>query len=64
MRGVNGLVLAAQHVGNLLGQPAKHGAVGINDVPFPLIHIHFGQICFHFKSNTEQRSGENIKLSD
>ena len=49
MRRINGLVFAAQNVGDLHGQTAKNRAVGINNMPLALVQIHFRQMRFHFK---------------
>ena len=34
----------------LIGDPAQHGAIGVNHVPFALFQIHFRQMCLHLKS--------------
>ena len=47
MRRVDGFVFTAQNIGNLYGQTAQHGAIGINHVPLALVQIHFRQIRFH-----------------
>ena len=55
VRRIDGLVFPAQNVSHLHGQPAKHGAVGINDMPLALVQIHFRQMRFHLKSNQKGR---------
>ena len=62
VRRVHGLVFAAQNVGDLHGQPAEHGAIGINHVPLPLVQIYFRQMCFHCYPNKRER--ESIRRTD
>ena len=57
-----GLFLPRKMIGNLRGQPAEHGAVGVNHVPFPLVQIYFGQMCFHCYPNKRER--ESIRRTD
>ncbi len=59
VRGVTGLVAAPEKVGDLDRQPAQHGAVGVDDMPLPLVQIDFRQIGFHYRPKI--RSGEGIK---
>jgi hypothetical protein len=42
------------------GQAAEHRAIGVNDMPFALIQIDYGQIRFHLKNH--QRSRQTTKL--
>ena len=60
VRGVNRLVFAAQNVGNLHGQPAQHGAIGVNHMPLALIQIYFRQMRFHLKIPIKGR--ENYQM--
>jgi hypothetical protein len=55
VRGVDRLVFTAQNVGYLHGQSAKHGAIGINNMPLALVQIYFRQMRFHLNSNTKGR---------
>ena len=50
VRRIDGFVLPAQNIGDLRGQTAQDGAVGINHVPLALVQIHFRQMRFHLKS--------------
>ncbi len=50
VRGEDGFVFTAQGIGNLHGQTAEDGPVGINDMPLALIHVNFRQMRFHPKS--------------
>ena len=56
VRSINGLVLSPQKIGDLHGKPPENGAVRVNHVPFPLIHLDFGQICFHQKPIKERKN--------
>ena len=63
VRRIDRLVFAAQNVGDLHGQAAQHGAVGINDMPLALVQIHFRQIRFHAIPNkgTQTLANEQMK---
>src|SRR2546426_8969084 len=43
----NRLVLSSQDAGDLRRQAAEHGAIRVNDMPFPLVQIYSRQIGFH-----------------
>lgn len=61
VRGKDRLVLSAKDVGDLDSETTQYSTFGIDDVPFSLIQIHFGQIRFHYQ--TTEKSGERIKVS-
>ncbi len=56
VRGENGLILAAQHGGNLAGETAQHNAVRIHDIPFALHVRGFGMYVFKVGSSLTEWS--------